>query len=77
VKAESVEPVGVVDIAERLGVRQQTVAMWHYRGLLPVATWSVSRQPAWNWPDIQRWAEATGRLRPRGAEEVPRGGRDG
>ena len=74
---ESVEPVGVVDIAKRLGVKQQTVAMWRYRGLLPEAPWSVSSQPAWNWPDIQRWAEATGRLRAEEQEEVPGGGRDG
>ena len=57
-----VEPVGVVDIARRLGVRQQTVAMWRYRGLLPDPRWSVSNQPAWDWQDIRRWAESTGRL---------------
>lgn len=72
---ESVEPVGVVDIAKRLRVKQQTVAMWRYRGLLPEARWSVSSQPAWNWPDIERWAKATGRLRPRKEEEPPREGR--
>ncbi|HEV2070338.1 MAG TPA: hypothetical protein VGR26_11130 [Acidimicrobiales bacterium] len=32
---ESVEPVRVVDIAKRLGVKQQTVAMWHYRACSP------------------------------------------
>lgn len=33
VNGESVEPVRVVDIAKRLGVKQQTVAMWHYRAV--------------------------------------------
>ncbi|HSH59429.1 MAG TPA: hypothetical protein VK988_07270 [Acidimicrobiales bacterium] len=71
---EPIEPVGVVDIAKRLGVRQQTVAMWRYRGLLPEAPWRVSNQPAWNWPDIRRWAEANGRLLPREEDQAPRGG---
>lgn len=53
---------GLGEIAERLGVRQQTVAMWRYRGLLPEPSWTVSGLPAWDWPDIARWAVATGRL---------------
>ena len=58
------DPVGVAEIADRLGVRQQTVAMWRYRKLLPEPRWSVSRQPAWDWRDIERWAKETGRLHP-------------
>jgi hypothetical protein len=49
-------PVGVVEISERVGVRQQTVAQWRVRGVLPPPRWIVSRQPAWNWPDIEAWA---------------------
>lgn len=56
------DPVGVVDIAERLGVKRQTVAMWNLRGLLPPPEWMVSKAPCWNWPDVERWARETGRL---------------
>src|ERR1700736_6123759 len=49
-------PVGMAEISERLGVRQQSVAQWKHRGNLPPPRWIVSRMPAWNWPDIERWA---------------------
>lgn len=55
------DPVGIAEIADRLGVKRQTAVMWNYRKLLPAARWTVSGQPAWDWPDIQKWAEATGR----------------
>ena len=57
------EPVGVAEIADRLGVQPETVAMWRYRGRLPQPRWWVSRQPAWEWADILAWADRTGRLR--------------
>jgi hypothetical protein len=57
-----VDPVGMVEIGERLGARRQTVAQWHFRRLLPAPRWTVSGYPAWNWPDIERWARDTGRL---------------
>lgn len=57
-----VEPVGELEIGERLGTRPQTVAQWQFRGLLPPPRWTVSGRPAWNWPDIERWARDTGRL---------------
>lgn len=57
-----VEPVGELEIGQRLGVRAQTVAQWHYRGQLPLPRWTVSGRPAWNWPDIERWARRTGKL---------------
>ena len=50
-----VDPVGMAEIGERLGVRPQTVAQWRYRDLLPPERWTVSGHPAWNWPDIERW----------------------
>jgi hypothetical protein len=59
---DRIEPVGAVEIAERLGVRQQTVAMWKWRGLMPEPRWTVSSMPAWNWPDVRDWARASGRL---------------
>lgn len=56
------EPVGVAEIADRLGVKIETARMWNYRRLLPPARWQVSRQPAWDWAEIQKWARETGRL---------------
>lgn len=50
-----------MEIADRLGVKQQTVAMWKYRGILPEPQWIVSGMPAWDWKDIERWAKETGR----------------
>jgi hypothetical protein len=54
-----VDPVGMAEIGERLGVRPQTVAQWRYRDLLPPERWTVSGRPAWNWPDIERWWRAS------------------
>jgi uncharacterized protein YjcR len=56
------DPVGVAEIAERLGVKQQTAQTWRHRKLLPPPRWTVSRQPAWNWADVERWAKETGRI---------------
>jgi len=30
---------------------------------MPHPRWTVSGQPAWDWPEIQAWARRTGRLR--------------
>lgn len=49
------EPVGISEIAERLGQRRQTVAIWHHRGQLPDPRWTVSGNPAWEWADIDKW----------------------
>jgi len=58
---EPCDPVGARDIAERLEVQQNTVAMWRKRGLLPPHRWTVSGFPAWNWPDIEKWDRETRR----------------
>jgi predicted DNA-binding transcriptional regulator AlpA len=55
------EPVGLAEIAERLGVKRATADIWRNRGLLPEPRWTVGGRPAWNWPDIAKWAESTGR----------------
>lgn len=57
--------VGPMEIAERLGTRRQTVAVWKARGLLPEPWRIVSGVPMWEWRDIERWARKTGRLSPR------------
>jgi hypothetical protein len=56
-------PVGAAEIAVRLSVKPQTVHTWRHRKLLPPPRWTVSGQPAWDWPDIEGWARRTGRLR--------------
>ena len=56
-------PVGAAEIAERLGVKPQTVHTWRQRRLLPEPRWTVSGQPAWDWSEIAAWARRTGRLR--------------
>jgi predicted DNA-binding transcriptional regulator AlpA len=55
------EPVGIKEIAERLGVRRTTVDQWLQRKLLPDSTWTVGGRPAWEWSEIEAWAKATGR----------------
>src|SRR2546428_6391057 len=56
-------PVGAAEIATRLGVKAQTVHTWRQRGLLPAPRWTVSGQPAWDWPEVEEWARRTGRLK--------------
>ena len=58
----SCDPVGLAEIAARLGVKRPTAAQWHWRGLMPAARWTVSSSPAWDWEhDILPWALDTGR----------------
>jgi predicted DNA-binding transcriptional regulator AlpA len=54
--------VGLVEIAERLGVERTTAVKWNQRGLLPEPAWTVSGAPAWDWAEIEAWAKSTGRL---------------
>lgn len=55
-------PVGIPEIAEKLGVKRATVDQWIQRGLLPPPDWTVGGRPAWNWPTVRGWAVETGRL---------------
>jgi hypothetical protein len=59
---DPIDIVGLKEIAERLGKKQQTAAAWRYRGLLPPEEGTVSGAPAWRWETIEQWARATGRL---------------
>ena len=54
-------PVGIPEIAQRLGVQRATVDQWRFRGLLPEPEWTVGGGPAWDWPTIEAWAKQTGR----------------
>lgn len=71
----------MLEIGDRLKTRRQTVAQWHYRGLLPPSRWTVSGYPTWNWPDIERWAVTTRRPKAsgtsRGAAARRQGGKTG
>ena len=66
-----VEPVGMREIAERLGVKQGTVSQWRARSLagdlrvpMPEPLWKVSGHDAWNWREVEQWAHGTRRLTP-------------
>lgn len=58
------DPVGLVDIAERLGVTSGTARMWSQRNVLPEPRWRISGRPAWNWAEVWQWAQETGRTEP-------------
>ena len=62
VQAAAADPVGVVEIAARLGVERQTVDKWRTRKILPAPTWTVGGRPAWSWPVVEGWAKESGRL---------------
>lgn len=54
-------PVGLSEIADRMGVKRSAVDHWRLQGLLPKPKWTVGGRPAWAWRDIEQWAEETGR----------------
>jgi hypothetical protein len=59
---KTIDPVGQLDIARRLGYPRATVVQWLQRGVFDVAPkWTVSDAPVWNWPDVLAWAKETGR----------------
>jgi len=73
---ERYEPVSVVEIGERLGVEPNTVHMWRYRSLgFPERKGRAGGVPLWDWPDIEAWARATGRLGREGPTHPPPGRR--
>lgn len=59
---EAQEPVGLAEIAGRLGVTRKTADQWRPRGLLPKPEpTTVGGRPWWRWGTIRDWAQATGR----------------
>ena len=55
-------PVGLKEVAHRLGVKEATAHTWQARGVLPEPTWpEVGGRPAWRWSAIRDWALETGR----------------
>ena len=51
-------PVGLSEIAARLGVSRRTIDGWRARKIFPDPRWRVGNRPAWSWPDIAAWDEA-------------------
>lgn len=64
---DAVDPeklVTTAEIAERLGLaHSETVHSWRRRQIgFPEPAVERGRTLLWNWPDVERWARATGRL---------------
>lgn len=79
--------LGLVEIAELLGVDKRTPHAWFYRDLMPEPDHpSVNGGRAWNRETVVRWAALTGRLPVELAQEgvdladrplpIQRGGRE-
>lgn len=56
--------VGAAEITERLGAaRPQVIHEWRRRyDDFPEPVAQLRQALVWNWPDVERWAKATGRL---------------
>ncbi len=54
-------PLGLAEIATRLGRARATVDGWRSEGLLPTPDGTVGGRPAWWESTIDTWAERTGR----------------
>lgn len=68
-KVKQVEPVGLSEIADRLGVPRQTAKTWHQRKVLPAqGPGTVSGAPWWDWAGIEAWARERGLPREATAE---------
>lgn len=55
--------VGIKEIAERLGVKENTVSIWRWRSrngalspAMPDPDFVVSGNPVWYWRTISKWA---------------------
>lgn len=59
-RRRELQPVGKAEIVERLGISHQLLNRWAATNPLPEPAWTVSRQPAWDWTDIEQWANAQG-----------------
>ena len=52
--------VGAKEIAERLGIPENTVHVWRKRDSLPKPEGTVSGMPAWRWVTIRGWLQSRG-----------------
>lgn len=59
------ELVGSAEIAKRLGIARQSVHQLQKRHPdFPAPVAKLEQAQVWAWPDVERWARATGRFRP-------------
>jgi hypothetical protein len=50
------DPVGVSDIAQRAGVKPDTVQKWRDRHAdFPAPVLKLARGPLWEWTDVEDW----------------------
>jgi hypothetical protein len=57
------DPVGILEVASRLGVQDRSVHMMRRRDRLPEPDYdSINGSRAWHWRTILWWAGETGRL---------------
>lgn len=54
--------VGLAEIASRLNVTSAAAGNWVARGLLPKPALVANRVRLWDWPEVEDWAKATGRI---------------
>jgi len=54
--------VGIIEIANRAGVKKDAVHKWRkrYAGF-PAPVVMLAATPVWEWDDVARWLEETGR----------------
>jgi hypothetical protein len=57
--------VGATEIAERLGLSHaETVHSWRHRHAdFPEPVAKLRQAMVWAWPDVEKWARGTGRLK--------------
>jgi predicted DNA-binding transcriptional regulator AlpA len=56
--------IDTAGIAERVGVQPSTIHQWRQRALTfpnPVRVFKIG--PVWNWPEVERWLQRTGRIK--------------
>lgn len=57
------DPVGIAEIAERLGVTRSAVESWRTRDTdppFPEPRWRVGGRPAWEWETVAEWGRSYG-----------------
>lgn len=63
-KVDPIALVGVAEIAERLGVGTSVVHDWRRRHAdFPQPVARLRMGLVWEWPNVERWARSTGRLK--------------
>jgi hypothetical protein len=53
----NIEPVGLAEISELLGVPPNTVTSWRHRDVLPRPRWELKAGPIWDAGDLRKWYE--------------------